>query len=467
MKAWNIANCSEIEYVLPDSETMKEYGFSPSYNIISIINTKDTENDVKTKVIAWDNSEIYMSLDNLYLTSNIYKTYNYSCPINSQCIMLWYPRWQNTLVHKVNVDWNVLKYQDSTIIPWSPLTQYSMDEYESNFRILTSTNNWFWINQERHTNLYILDKNLKLKWSLSNLWTWEDFKSSRYIGDKLFLVTFKQIDPLFAIDLSDASKPKVLWELKIPGYSTYLHPYDDNHLIGLGYDTKENQWGWTINNWVKLDLYEVNYDKKCGDADLSVDEISKCDSWDYKWIIVKQLHSKTLWEYWSYSEALNNPRMFMWKGADKLLFLPVTLYKNDINDQYKRIDFFQWLVTLNIDKDNWIEEKFRLTHLDTINAEKERKEECSKYTTDTTEEQCVELIWWWTYCKDIKYERVPAYCYADSPIWEYIASKNWNYRNSFIKRALWIWDNTYAISNDKISYSNTETWVGVDNVEIK
>ena len=53
----------------------------------------------------------------------------------------------------------------------------------------------------------------------------EDFKSSRFIGDKLYLVTFQQIDPLFVIDLEDAEDPEILGELKIPGYSTYLHPY--------------------------------------------------------------------------------------------------------------------------------------------------------------------------------------------------------------------------------------------------
>jgi uncharacterized secreted protein with C-terminal beta-propeller domain len=104
---------------------------------------------------------------------------------------------------------------------------------------------------------------LELKSSLTGLGKTEDFKSSRFIGDKLFLVTFKQIDPLFAIDVADSKNPKVLGELKIPGYSTYLHPYDDTHLIGIGYNTSENQHGGTFNNGLKIDLYQVNYDKKC------------------------------------------------------------------------------------------------------------------------------------------------------------------------------------------------------------
>ena len=67
-------------------------------------------------------------------------------------------------------------------------------------------------------------------------------QSSRFIADRLYLVTFEQIDPLFVISLTDPKFPKILGELKIPGYSTYLHPYDSDRLIGLGYDTKVNQW---------------------------------------------------------------------------------------------------------------------------------------------------------------------------------------------------------------------------------
>jgi len=76
--------------------------------------------------------------------------------------------------------------------------------------------------------------------------------------DRAYMVTFKQIDPLFVIDLSDAENPKVLGELKIPGYSTYLHPYDDTHIIGFGYDTKENKWGGTQNAGLKVALFDVS-----------------------------------------------------------------------------------------------------------------------------------------------------------------------------------------------------------------
>nr|WP_249222331.1 beta-propeller domain-containing protein [Planococcus sp. MSAK28401] len=66
----------------------------------------------------------------------------------------------------------------------------------------------------------------------------ERIYSVRFIGSKAYMVTFRETDPLFAIDVSDPADPEVLGELKIPGFSNYLHPLDDNHLIGFGYDTK-------------------------------------------------------------------------------------------------------------------------------------------------------------------------------------------------------------------------------------
>jgi uncharacterized secreted protein with C-terminal beta-propeller domain len=185
-----------------------------------VININDVEEKVTTDVIAWNNAEIFMSQDNLYLTSYMYQNNDFSCPRGAFCMMPYYSRWENTLIHKINVDKNNLTYQDSTIIPGQPLTQYSMDEYDWNFRIITQKSY-----PERETGVYVLDEELKLLGSLWWLWKTENFKSSRFIWDKLFLVTFKQIDPFYVVDMS-TNQPKVMGELKIPGYSTYLHAYD-------------------------------------------------------------------------------------------------------------------------------------------------------------------------------------------------------------------------------------------------
>jgi len=91
---------------------------------------------------------------------------------------------------------------------------------------------------EQATDLYVLDSSLKMHGSLTNIEPKEDFKASRYIGDKLYLVTYEQIDPLFVIDLANSAAPKIVGKLVIPGYSSYLHPYAPmengiQYLIGL------------------------------------------------------------------------------------------------------------------------------------------------------------------------------------------------------------------------------------------
>ncbi len=452
LKSGNVAACNEIEYVFPDEDTMWKYNFNPSYNIVSIIDIENTEKQVKTKVIAGSNAEIYMSLDNLYMTSYMYTPQRWSCPPNAGCIAPWFG-WDttNTLIHKLNVDGQDVSYQDSTLVPGQPLNQYSMDEHEWNFRIITSSGWW----EDAHTDLYILDEDLESVSSLEWLWKGERFQSSRFMWDKLFLVTFEQIDPFFAIDLSDQTNPTVLWELKIPGFSTYLHPYDENHIIGLGYDTKINQWGWTTTNWLKLDLYQINYDKSCGDAGLSADEIEKCDSGDYKWIIVKQLHTLTMWENGSYSEALNNPRMFVWNKARNTLLLPANLYVNDPAEQYQRIDFYNGLLSINISPENGIIKNAQTTHIDTSGLEEKRKLECSKYSKVISwEPQCKTLLDGTEYCTSWETSRetyAPNYCYENSPIGQYLANRSWQFNSSFIKRWLYAGNTVYAISDDKIT----------------
>jgi len=445
-RSWDIVDCSNISYSFPDQETLENSNFNPWYNIVSAINIREVGQQVSSTVIAGSNSEVYMSQDNLYMTEGIWSASNYDCPPNARCAMPFF--WggtQNTLVHKLNIDDENISYHESALVPWAPLNQYSMDEYNGNFRIITSQ--W---SPEQSTGLYVLDNNLNSVSSLTNLAPGESFRSSRFIGDKLFLVTFEQIDPLFAIDLSDIENPTVLWELKIPGFSTYLHPYDSTHLIGLGYDTQENQWGGTQTAGVKVDLYKINYDKKCWDSGLTATQEEKCESWDYKWIIVEQLYTETMGGKWSYSEALSNPRMFVWNKSRKMLLLPATLQERD--DNWRTLDYYNGLFAISIDADRGIQVENKTTHIDISDLEEKRTQECSKYT-NSWEPSCRELINWEIYCEDEdEYQwRIPNYCFKDSSIWSYVWDKSWEFNSENIKRALYIWDSVYSLSDAKIT----------------
>lgn len=463
VQKWSIADCNAIEYSLPDEESLKENRFNPGYNIISILDINDTSIPVKTKVIAGNNSNVYMSLDNLYLTEWIYEPTNFSCPADAICAVPFF-RWgmQNTLIHKLSVDGMNVSYQTTGLVPGSPLNQYSMDQSGESFRIITSQR----AEGEVSTGLYVLDAGLKPISTLENLAPWETFQSSRFMGDKLFLVTFEQIDPLFAIDLSNESHPEILWELKIPWFSTYLHPYDQTHLIGIGYDTQENKWWGIQTAGIKIDLYKINYNKRCGDTGLTQEENKKCESWDYKGIIVEQLYTETLWGKWSYSEALNNPRMFVWDDTRHTLLLPATI--EDRDDNYRSNDFFNGLFSIHIDTQTGIRLEWKTTHIDTDALEQERQQACSKYSTTQEEEpQCKELLDGTLYCwaREPK-TTIPNYCFADTPVGAYIADNSWKYQENFIQRWVYIGDNVYAVSDSMMTQNEFGSLSLIDSVDM-
>ncbi len=113
------------------------------------------------------------------------------------------------------------------------LNQFSMDEYDGYFRLAATVGG-----DIPKNNIYILDEDLKVSGEITDIAPGETIYSARFMGNRGYLVTFRTVDPLFVIDL-DPRSPKVLGALKIPGYSSYLHPYERDHLIGFGKDTVE------------------------------------------------------------------------------------------------------------------------------------------------------------------------------------------------------------------------------------
>ncbi len=158
-----------------------------------------------------------------------------------------------TVIEKVAIDNGSLKYVAQGSVPGYLLNQYSMDESDNKLRVATtsqfynpSNGNW------QSNNVLVLDDSLKIVGHLEKIAPNEKIYSARFMGDKLYLVTFRQFDPFFVIDLS-SDTPKVLGALKLPGYSGYLHPYDQNHIIGIGREIMQNEpYG------VKISLFDVS-----------------------------------------------------------------------------------------------------------------------------------------------------------------------------------------------------------------
>ncbi|MFZ8921544.1 MAG: beta-propeller domain-containing protein [Nitrosopumilaceae archaeon] len=249
-----------------------------------------------------------------------------------------------TIIHKISIDGDKLEYQAKGSVPGRLLNQFSMDESNDRFRVATTTEYYSQYSGMMRSNaVYVLDEDLKILGGLDEIAPDESIFSARFMGDRLYLVTFQQIDPFFVIDLS-SDTPKILGELKIPGFSNYLHPYDDDHVIGVGRDTKEIGNDRVQQLGVKVALFDV--------SDVSDPKVID----DY-----------IIGDSSTHSEALNNHKAFFFDKRKNLLSLPISSDKNSLNGiSEKRIapDWNRWngFYILELDNKNGIDLKGTVTH---------------------------------------------------------------------------------------------------------
>ena len=250
-----------------------------TYTTFFGLNVKDSNQGLTNMTILMGGaSTMYVSLNNMYVT---------------------YPTWsdgQYTSIYRVSVDEGKLTFQAKGVVAGSVLNQYSMDEYDGYFRLATT--NW---KDTTQNTVYVVDMNITTAGSieLEKAEIRETIMSARFIGNKAYIVTFEQKDPFFVLDMSDPTNPKVTGELEIPGYSSYLHPYDENTIIGLGME----------DNTVKLSLFDVT----------NVNDPKE---------VAKYIFEGD----YSYSDALQDPKAFLFDKARQLLVIPVSITRYGVVD---------------------------------------------------------------------------------------------------------------------------------------
>jgi uncharacterized secreted protein with C-terminal beta-propeller domain len=164
---------------------------------------------------------------------------------------VWQPSEERTFIYKLAMSDGGPSVAATGEVPGRVLNQFSVDEHASFLRVATTTG-WYGAN-----HLYVLDETLRIVGKLENLAPGERIYSVRFMGARAYLVTFKKVDPLFVLDLGDPMRPRVLGELKVPGFSTYLHPYDENHIIGIGKDVLDmGDFAWY--QGLKISLFDVS-----------------------------------------------------------------------------------------------------------------------------------------------------------------------------------------------------------------
>jgi inhibitor of cysteine peptidase len=261
----------------------EEYYQYTTFVAMNIQNT--TEAPTYLTTLLGGTSNMYVSQENMYVT-----------------FQEWY--WGgNTTIFSIHLQANNMTVEASGKIPGQERNQYSMDEYGNYFRMQTST----FSDGVSQTNVYVLDMNLTVVGRLENLAPGENFHSARFMGNRCYLVTFKKTDPLFVIDLSNATNPRVLGELKIPGYSDYLHPYDETHLIGVGKNTVEAEEGdFAWYQGIKISLFDVsNVTNPIQDATYVIGDRG------------------------SDTPVLTDPKAFLFDKSRNLLSIPVLVAKID------------------------------------------------------------------------------------------------------------------------------------------
>ena len=266
-------------------------------------------------------------------------------------------------VHKftLNNDTPSSSYAGSGVVKGRVLNQFSMDEHEGFFRIATTTGHV--PDPNVHSTISVFKENggeLVLVGQTDNIAPAEDIRSARFDRDRGYIVTFKKTDPLFVFDLADPYKPAVAGELKIPGFSTYMHRMDDNHLLTIGYDA-EDYGEYALFQGILLQIFDVS---------------------DMKNPI--QVYKEVIGTRGSSSEAATNHLAFNFFKPKELLAIPMTICQGGTagDSIYGDIMSFSGLMVYKVTTEKGFEYLGGVSH-QTPETEGTYYSACSSWWTDS------------------------------------------------------------------------------------
>lgn len=229
---------------------------STTYIVLSGFDTANKNSKVSKISVLANGYEVYCSNDTLYVAEERFEEKNNR---------------QTTTVHAFSLNDGVVAYRNSGSVPGSLDDRYMMDQSGDYFRIATSEYNYK--TDLDISSLFVLDKDMNVIGKLEDIAKDEQIKSVRFMGNTAYVVTFKNTDPLFAIDLSKPNKPKILGSVKLPGFSEYLHPISENLLVGIGYDGDEENADFSK---VKISLFDVSNKKNPKEIDTHIIKNASC-----------------------------------------------------------------------------------------------------------------------------------------------------------------------------------------------
>lgn len=241
-----------------------------------------------------------------------------------------------TAIHQFSVAGGVPKYVATGAVDGTVRNSFNLSEYNGDLRVATNTSTWSNGGMARTNDLFILRDNgsgeLALRSAVRDFGKDEMLFSARFLGARGFVVTFRQVDPLFAFDLSDPDQPKLAGELTIPGFSTYMHPLGDNHLLTIGRDDSTRG--------MQLQIFDV--------ADLANPKRAYA-------------YSPPAGDGYSYSDAEYDHHAFTFDEVNKVLAIPLSYWNNNGSG-------FNGIAAFNIDIATGIKEITRVDHADMVST---------------------------------------------------------------------------------------------------
>ena len=212
------------------------------YLVLTAFDTSKKDSTVNKVSVLGFSSDLYCTADMLYLMSTDWRWTNNN--VGNRC---------KTNLYAFSLNGGEISLKATGAVPGQVNNDYAIDRYGGYLRITTTDYDY---NKDVDVSaLYVLNDKLEIVGQLENFAPDEQVQSTRFLGNLAYVVTFRNTDPLFAIDLSDPKKPTILGAVKLPGFSAYLHPLDDRTLLGVGYSGDDESADWDT---VKLSLFDIS-----------------------------------------------------------------------------------------------------------------------------------------------------------------------------------------------------------------
>jgi hypothetical protein len=295
-------------------------------NLLTVASFGTDGENLSASAILAHGAEVYASPDNLYITHTSDGWFN-SDDYKPQ-----------TAIHKFGVADNAPRYVATGLVDGWAGNSFNLSEYQGNLRVATNTTTWSKGTTTSSNDLFVLrdngDGELVQRGAVRGFGANESMFGVRFLGARGFVVTFRRIDPLFAFDLSDPDAPRLAGELEIPGFSEYLHPLGDNHLLTIGRDA--------LTRGVQLQIFDV--------SDLA------------KPALVHKYAPALPGAGYSYSQAEYDHHAFTFDDVNNVLAIPLAYYSYGANS------YFNGIAAFDVDVAAGISEIVRVDHGDLANA---------------------------------------------------------------------------------------------------